>query len=98
MDEMDVDERIASLNDAVAILTKDADPDSQKMLQNILDVAHFVKKTNKSNLAASSSRPPTETAPPADVKMENAATDPKVAGQTDVDLEESDESEPDFAY
>ena len=94
MDEMEVDEQVASLNDAVATLAKDADPDSQKMLQSILDVAHIVKKTNKSNLAASSSRSSTEAAPPADAKTEN-----KIAGQTEieekniVDLEESDEDE-----
>ena len=100
MDEMAVDERIASLNDAVAILTKDADPDSQLMLQNILDVAHIVKKTNKSNLAASSSRPPTEAAPPADDKMGDAAVDPgtEIEEKNRVDLEDSDESEHDFAY
>ena len=99
MDEMEVDEHIASLNDAVATLAKETDPDSQKILQNILDLAHSVKKTNKSNLAASSSRSSTEAAPPADVKIEN-----KIAGQTEieeknrVDLEESDESEHDSAY
>jgi hypothetical protein len=98
MDEMDVDERIASLNDAVATLAKETDPDSQKILQNILDFAHSVKKTNKLNPAASSSRPSTKAAPPAVAKAEN-----KIAGQTEieeknrVDLEESDESEHDNA-
>ena len=94
MDEMEVDEQVASLNDAVATLAKETDSDSKKILQNILDLAHSVKKTNKPNLAASSSRSSTEAAPPADAKTEN-----KIAGQTEieekykVDLDTSDESE-----
>ena len=94
MNEMEVDEQVASLNDAVATLAKETDSDSKKILQNILDLAHSVKKTNKLNPAASSSRPSTEAAPPADAKAEN-----KIAGQTEVeekykvDLDTSDESE-----
>ena len=100
MDEMPSEERIASLNDAVALLTNDADPDSLQLLQNILDVAHIVKKTNKSNPAASSSRPSTEAAPPADDKMGDAAVDPGtvIEEKYRVDLEESDESEHGYAY
>ena len=94
MDEMEVDEQVASLNDAVATLTKDTDPDSKTLLQTILDYAHTVKKTNKLNPAASSSRPSTKAAPPAVAKAEN-----KIAGQTKVkekykvDIDTSDESD-----
>ncbi len=94
MDEMEVDEQVASLNDAVATLAKETDSDSKKILQNILDLAHSVKKTNKPNPAASSSRPSTEAAPPADAKTENKIADQTEIEEKDrVDLEPSDDED-----
>ena len=94
LDEMDIEERLTSPNDAVTFLAKDTDPESLMMLQNMLDVANIMKNA-KPNPATSSSRSSTEAALHADVKMGDAAANlpTKIEGETPVDLEESEDLE-----
>ena len=100
-DEMsDEQQQLLSLNEAMEHMVKDKDPDTQMMLQTMLDVFNTAK-ANKSNPAASSSRTPPEAAAPADVKMEKEeATDPgDMKGITKVSVDEaSDEESDDHAY
>ena len=89
MDQMPTDQRITLLNDAVSYLVGNTDPESQKMLQDMLEAAHKLK-SSKSTSSASSSKPVEapaagappvwpaylakfKDAPPADAAMEDAA-------------------------
>ena len=99
-DEMsDEQQQLLSLNEAMEHMVKDKDPDTQMLLQTMLDLFNTAK-ANKSNPAASSSRTPPEAAAPDDVKMEKRRQQiPAHEGLTKVSVEEaSDEESDDPAY
>ena len=91
----DEKQKLLSLNQAMELMVKDRDLDTQLILQTMLDLFNTAK-ANKPNSAASSSRTTPEAAAPADVKMEKEATEP---GVTKVSPNEaSDEESDDHAY
>ena len=106
MDQMPTDQRIALISDAVNYMVGDTDPESQKMLQNMMKAVHNLKisKMASSSSSSSSSSGPAlpillnylakhvEEASPADAVTGDATTDSpaKVDDPNRVSLSESD--------
>ena len=63
MDQMPTNQRITLLNDAVSFLVDNTDPESQNMLQDMLEAAHKLKSSRSTSSA--SSPKPVEEAPAA---------------------------------
>ena len=101
MDQMPTEERIALISDAVNYMVGNTDPESQKMLQNMVKAVHDFKISKKSSSSSSASGPSppiwpnylvehVKETPPADAVMEDADSPAKIDDADKVSLSESD--------